>query len=249
MSVMDSGDARRVLLRSFTVQGSFNYETLIGTGFAFTLTPLLRRVYRDDPDGLRDAIERHSRLFNSHPYFVTLAVGAVARLEAERTDPAIIERYKSALRGSLGSMGDQLVWQAWRPASALLAIVLLLLGAHWLVAAGAFLVVFNGLHLYLRQWGLRVGYSEGLKLGQRLRDAPFTRWNLAAARAGIVLAGIASILALGSLGPANPELWIGALAVPLGLWLGARTRKVVFLAWLGIFVAGLIYSATLGSIP
>src|SRR5690606_32454688 len=66
----------------FAIQGSWNYRTLIGTGFAFALLPLLRSRYRGDPARLRESLERHASLFNSHPYLAPVALGAVAQLEA-----------------------------------------------------------------------------------------------------------------------------------------------------------------------
>ena len=41
-----------MILRSFAVQGSWNYRTLIGAGFAFALLPALRALYGRDPDGI-----------------------------------------------------------------------------------------------------------------------------------------------------------------------------------------------------
>ena len=41
MRVFPLSVSSRVLLRSLLVQGSWNYETLIGTGFAFTIVPVL----------------------------------------------------------------------------------------------------------------------------------------------------------------------------------------------------------------
>ena len=43
-----------VLLRAFAVQGSWNYETLLGTGFGFVILPALRRLHAD-PAVLQDA--------------------------------------------------------------------------------------------------------------------------------------------------------------------------------------------------
>ncbi len=104
MSTLSRRTRLALFLRSFSVQGSWNYQTLIGTGFAFLLLPALRRVYRGEEEALREAVARHSELFNSHPYLVTVAAGAVARLEEERTPPEVIRRFKSALRGCLGSL-------------------------------------------------------------------------------------------------------------------------------------------------
>ena len=35
--------------RTFAVQGSWNYTTMVGTGVAYALLPLLRRIYAGDP--------------------------------------------------------------------------------------------------------------------------------------------------------------------------------------------------------
>jgi hypothetical protein len=37
-----------VFLRSFAIQGSWNYRTLQGSGFAFALMPVLRYVHGDE---------------------------------------------------------------------------------------------------------------------------------------------------------------------------------------------------------
>lgn len=227
---------REILLRSFAVQGSWNYETLIGTGFAFTLLPALRRVYGDDPAALRAAVERHAGVFNSHPYLATVAVGAVARLEADGVDPRVVERFKSAMRGSLGSLGDQLVWSAWRPASVLVALALVLAGAAWWVALGTFLLLYNALHLGLRAWGLRIGIAAGLDVGKVLREAPLQAIARRASDVGAVLCGFAVVLPAAPLA-ADPLRIVPIIpAIALGLWLGLATRRVmaavVGLAWL-----------------
>jgi len=228
-----------ILLRSLAVQGSWNYETLIGTGFAFALLPALRMAGARE-EAVRSAMERHLGIFNSHPYLATVAVGAVARLEAEGVDPRVVERFKSAMRGSLGALGDQLVWSAWRPASALLAMVLLLAGAAWWVAVAAFLLVYNGLHLTLRSWGLRIGFASGLEVGRALREAPLQAIAGRAADVGAVLCGMAVVLAVRPLGFDPARLAAVALAVGIGLWLGLATRRVVagavVLLWLGAMV-------------
>src|SRR5262245_42922529 len=99
----------RSFLRSFAIQGSWNYRTLIGCGFAFTLIPVLRTIYAARPEEYEAAVQRHTALFNSHPYLSPMALGAVAVLEATEA-PAVVDRFKSAVRGSLGSLGDRLIW-------------------------------------------------------------------------------------------------------------------------------------------
>src|SRR5690606_27816165 len=53
-----------MFLRSFAVQGSWNYRTLIGAGFAFALLPALKALYGRDAGRLNDAMASHCRLFN-----------------------------------------------------------------------------------------------------------------------------------------------------------------------------------------
>jgi mannose PTS system EIID component len=235
---------RRLLLRSLLVQGSWNYESLIGTGFAFLLVPVLRLVHRGDSERFRDAVRRHSEVFNSHPYFAPLAAGAVARLEAEGAAPEVIERLKAAIRGSLGSLGDQLFWLAWRPACALLAILLLLLGLPWWAAVGAFLVCYNALHLWVRVWGLRLGLEHGMGLGRALRDAPINRWAGWATGAGMVLAGACTAFAVHNAGTGPAALGAAALAAGAGAWLGLRVRTPVHAVLLLVWIIGILLGFT-----
>jgi mannose PTS system EIID component len=232
----------RMLLRSFAVQGSWNYETLIGTGFVFALLPALRRVYGERGEELDAAVARHTDLFNSHPYFATVAVGAVAKLEAEGTPPAVIQRFKTALRGSLGSIGDRLVWTSWRPMCSLVAIVLLLLGLSWWVAVLCFLVLYNALHLAIRTFGLDIGLRGGLEVGRVLREAPIQPVIEIASRVGSVLVGVGVILASA---PALSDLTIAPLALiaaGAGLVLGMRARRAI----IALLVATTVLSLLLG---
>jgi PTS system mannose-specific IID component len=230
-----------MLLRSLAVQGSWNYTTLIGTGLAFVLAPALRHVYGDDPARLREAVARHAELFNAHPYLAPLAAGALARLEADGVPPETIGRFKNAIRGSLGSLGDRLVWLMWRPACALLMVGLLLAEVSWWIAAAAFLVSYNALHLWMRAWGLRVGLDDGLQVARALREAPFERLGERAGDAGAVLAGFAAVLAVGWGGGRG---WVyaaaGAAALAAGIALGPRVRWVAAAALTAILVVGVV---------
>jgi mannose PTS system EIID component len=174
MKEIPDGVRVRMLLRSFLVQGSWNYETMIGTGFAFTLLPLLRYLYPTDVDARRSAMKRHAEIFNSHPYLATVAIGAVSRLEVDGTPPRSRSGSKahSAVRSVLS--GDRLVWTAWRPVSLLLGILLILAGAAWWLAMLVFLLVYNVFHIGLRVWGLRIGLEMDSKSG-RCCAAP--RWK------------------------------------------------------------------------
>ena len=183
----------RMYLRLFAIQGSWNYETLIGNGIAFCMEPALRLL----PGGrggkaYTEALSRHARYFNAHPYFAGVAVGSLARAELDGVPPAMIDRFRTALGGPLGSVGDRLVWASWLPLCSLVALGAFGLDARPFAVVAIFLVLYNVGHLSLRAWGLRVGFEKGLRVSDALAN-PFLRQGpqyvgaLAALLAGISL--------------------------------------------------------------
>jgi PTS system mannose-specific IID component len=231
----------RVYLRSFAIQGSWNYRTLLGTGFAFALLPVLREVYRERA-ALHAAVDRHAALFNSHPYLAGIALGAVARLEAEGASSELIERFKAAIRGSLGQLGDRLVWAGWRPTCMLLALVLLFAGLPWWVAVAVFLLVYNAGHLALRWWALRIGFESGRQVAERVRGAGLELLRERIASAGALFAGLAlPLLIARGVGMEPVAPWGSALAIAaavLGVYFGGRIRTAV--------IGGLVMLIALG---
>ncbi len=163
--------------RLFLIQGSWNYHTMLGSGFAFVMLPGLRSIFAADPDRFADAVERHLEVFNAHPYLSSVAVGASLRLEADGADPETVARFKAAVRGPLGSLGDALVWATWLPGVAMASLALYWLGFPGWLAGLFFLAVFNFGHVALRIWGLRVGLQSGRDVGAVLGSADLGGWT------------------------------------------------------------------------
>ncbi|HEY3286507.1 MAG TPA: PTS system mannose/fructose/sorbose family transporter subunit IID [Gemmatimonadaceae bacterium] len=187
----------RVFVRLFAVQGSYNYEAMIGNGIAFAAEPAFRLLPGGrDGDAYRAAMARHSRYFNAHPYLAALAVGALVRAELDGEDPDRVERFRTACCGPLGAAGDRLVWAGWLPFCSALALLAYGLGA---TAAGVLLVfvgTYNVGHVSLRAWGLRAGYREGLKVAAALGSPVLRKGPLYVARALAAVAGVALPLVL-----------------------------------------------------
>lgn len=186
-----------IFLRLLAIQASWNYETLIGNGIGFTVEPGLRLL----PGGVggeayRRALARQSQYFNAHPYTASVAVGALVRSELDGEDPARIERFRTALCGPLGGIGDRLIWAAWLPLSALLALMAFGLGAGSTVTLLVFLGVYNAAHLALRIWGLEVGLRHGMRVAQSLGHPVLRSGPPYVSRAGALLAGVAIPLAM-----------------------------------------------------
>jgi PTS system mannose-specific IID component len=206
-----------MFLRLLGVQASWNYEVLVGNGIGFCVEPALRLL----PGGkggaaYRAAVARQAQYFNAHPYLASVAVGALARAELDGEPPARIERFRTALCGPLGSVGDSLVWAAWLPFCSLVALLAVGLGAGPWATVTLFLVLYNTGHLALRIWGLHAGLTRGMKVagalgGPVLRHGP--QWI---GQAAAFVGGAALPLALTRLiGPGRTLLGavIGAVVV------------------------------------
>jgi len=83
-----ASDLARVVARSFLLQALWNPERQQGEGFAFSLRPILTRLF--GKDGEAKALARHTGYFNTHPAFASYALGAVGRLESDRAQGAEI---------------------------------------------------------------------------------------------------------------------------------------------------------------
>jgi mannose/fructose/N-acetylgalactosamine-specific phosphotransferase system component IID len=213
-----------------------------GAGVGFALIPVLRRLYAGDDESLARALGRHSGFYNGHPYLSTLAIAAIARMEAEGVSAEEVDRFKQAVVSPLGGLGDRLVWARWRPLSIVIAAVLFLSGAAWWVASGAFLVLYNALHLGLRVWGLRVGWRRGLDVGRSLVASPLRRLPdrltiPLALLSGAVLPLLALQLSAGSGSGPMPAIALALVCAALGARLPAVAGR---LAAIGLLVGALV---------
>lgn len=189
----------RSWLRTLLIQASWNYERLIGVSVAFASEPILRKL----PGGVggdkyREALGRATVQFNSHPYFAGAAVGALARAEHQGLPAEEISRFRTALAGPLGSVGDKLVWAGTVPISSAIGLLLAVLVSP-MVGVLVLLVVHNAVNVGLRVWALRAGWNGGLSVGNRL-DRPALKW-------GLKIAGPGTAFALGAMLPIVTE-WL-----------------------------------------
>jgi mannose/fructose/N-acetylgalactosamine-specific phosphotransferase system component IID len=195
---------------------------MLGTGFGFSILPTLRRVYRDDPKGFAEALNRHSEHFNAHPYLANLALGAACRMEMDGKAPEEIRRFKLAVRGPLGSLGDSLVWAGWRPATVLMALVLALAGASPGATVLFFLLTYNLGHLLLRVGGFAVGLERGSQVGDSLRKMSLPLQADRLAGIGVFFLGGVLGLVIGRSWGFGIQVLPWGVMVTMGLFLGSR---------------------------
>ncbi len=209
-----------MFVRSFAIQGSWNYEILVGNGIGFGVEPALRRL-EGGIGGVayRQALARQCAYFNTHPYLAGLAIGALARAEVERVEPARIERFRTALCGPLGSVGDRLVWASWLPACSLVGLLLFGAGLAPIWVVFGFLLLYNVGHVGLRDWALRAGWRYGLRVATALGHPVLQHGPRYIGRAAAVVGGlalpIAAHRALGGGPPLAPIPVAVAVVTPL----------------------------------
>jgi PTS system mannose-specific IID component len=186
-----------IFLRLLAVQGAWNYETLLGNGIGFCVEPALRHLPGGaEGDAYRAALARQSQYFNAHPYLAAVAVGALARAELDGAPPERIERFRTALCGPLGALGDRLVWATFLPLCSFAALVVFGIGGSPLATVLTFLVLYNLGHVGLRVWGLGTGWRHGLGVAQSLGNPVLQQAPPQLGRIAAVLAGVALPLAL-----------------------------------------------------
>lgn len=192
------GTRMAMLTRLFAIQGAWNYETLLGNGIGFCMEPALR-LLPGGPDGpeFKAALARQARYFNAHPYFAAVAVGALARVELDREPAEKIERFRAALPGPLGSVGDRLIWAGWMPFCSLVALAVFGLGGGPWAVVGTFLVLYNIVHVGVRVWGLYTGWNHGLRVAASLGNPILRQGPPHVARLAALAAGIGLPLAIG----------------------------------------------------
>jgi PTS system mannose-specific IID component len=235
-----------MFFRLLALQGSWNYETLNGTGIGFAMEPALRYLPGGiDGPAYRAALARESRYFNTHPYLAGVAVGALTRAELDGVDAARIERFRTALAGPLGSVGDRLVWASWLPFCSVVAIGVYGAGGSPMAVVGTFLLLYNAGHLLLRAWGLRIGLSLGLNVASALGNPVLRRGPQYIGSAAALVAGVALPLALQRVaGPGRALAGGIVVAAFLGILLLARLRERAE-GWriaLGVLAVFVLYS-------
>jgi mannose PTS system EIID component len=210
--------------RLFAIQGTWNYETLIGNGIGFCIEPALRLL----PGGVhtprfKEALARESKYFNAHPYLASFAVGALARAELDGEPPGRIERFRTALPGPLGSVGDRLVWAGWLPLCSFIALAVFGLGGGPIAVLATFLGLYNAGHFGLRAWGLRMGWRLGLGVAQALANPVLRRGPEVLAAMAAFAAGLGVPLAMMRIiGPGRTLLGVVLAAAALGALLIVR---------------------------
>ncbi len=192
MRVINKKVLNRIVLRSFYIQGSWNYQRMLNLGFCYCILPVLDVLKLNREERIA-FLQRHLEFFNAHPYFASFALGATARLEEQYhrekwKSPRPIQVFKERLCGPLGALGDRLFWGTIRPLVALIGVLISLL---WGFVGPVFLFVFyNIAHFYFRYFGVMRGYELGFDIVRELSKRRYEGYVHTLGQVGAVFVGL-----------------------------------------------------------
>lgn len=159
-------DRISVWWRSTFLQGSWNYERMQNGGWAYTMIPAIKRLYKSKEDRSA-ALKRHLEFFNTHPYVASPIIGVTLALEEERAngapvDDTAIQGVKVGMMGPLAGIGDPVFWFTVRPILGALGASLALTGN--ILGPIIFFVLWNLIRMGFTWYTQEFGYKAGSKI-------------------------------------------------------------------------------------
>ncbi|WP_075980500.1 PTS system mannose/fructose/sorbose family transporter subunit IID [Bacillus massilinigeriensis] len=170
-------DRVSVWWRSTFIQGSWNYERMQNGGWAYTMIPAIKKLYKTKEDRSA-ALKRHLEFFNTHPYVASPIIGVTLALEEERAngapvDDVAIQGVKVGMMGPLAGIGDPVFWFTVKPILGALAASLAMTGN--ILGPILYFVLWNLIRMGFMWYTQEFGYKAGSKItddlsGGLLRD-------------------------------------------------------------------------------
>jgi galactosamine PTS system EIID component len=164
--VLTKGEITKLGLLSSFLQASFNYERMQAGGFLVAQLPFLKKIYKDDKEGLSASMKDNLEFINTHPNFVGFLMGLLISLEEKKEDRSLIKGLKVALFGPLAGIGDALFWFT------LLPIVAGICGSLAMAGSIAGPILFFAVYLtifILRIVWTHLGYNVGVKAIDKIK--------------------------------------------------------------------------------
>lgn len=163
-------DRLSVWWRSTFLQGSWNYERMQNGGWAYSMIPAIKKLYKSKEDRAA-ALKRHLEFFNTHPYVASPVLGVTLALEEERAngtpiDDTTIQGVKVGMMGPLAGIGDPVFWFTVRPILGALAASLALTGS--ILGPIIFFIAWNAIRMAFTWYTQEFGYKAGSRISDDL---------------------------------------------------------------------------------
>lgn len=181
---------------------AFSMERMQAPGFVYMMSPIIKRLYGNDPEEIKAALKRHMVFFNTEPQTGVIAHGVTIALEQQRANGApvndeMINGIKAGIMGPMAGIGDSMIPGTLIPI--LLAVGISLsqgtgspLGPIFYIIAYPLVILLISYYLFM------FGYRYGMSSMRELAEAGFRRITSSFAVLGLIVAGAigASIITL-----------------------------------------------------
>jgi D-glucosaminate-specific PTS system IID component len=241
---------------TFFNSSAFSMERMQAPMFVYMMSPIIKRLYGDDPAEIKKALIRHMAFFNTEPSIGIVAHGVTIALEEQRANGSpisdeAINAVKAGIMGPMAGIGDSLN-------GATLVPVLLAIGMSMSQDTGSaigpifYIITYLLIILSLSYYLFKFGYQYGMTAMRQLAESGFRRITTSFAVLGLLVAGGigASIISLSTpLGYSSGEMTISIqqmldnifpqllpLLLTLWLWWGMRHRSWVINRVLGMIL-------------
>lgn len=155
-----TADLKKAAFRhNFTLQWSWNYERMQTLGFAYSMVPVLKKIYGTG-HAFFEALNRHMVFYNTQPTMSSIVMGASCALE-EQEQGEVGDSLKLALMGPFAGIGDTIVSILTRPIVGVFAASFALSGSY----VGPILMLLLGFFWYFTRTPLFwLGHREGINV-------------------------------------------------------------------------------------
>ena len=142
---------------------SWNYPRQMNVAFCLMIEPILRKIYRNDPDGYAKALTRHMAFFNITPQLAPFVGGVAVSMEEKvakgEMEGEAIDNVKAALMGPLSGVGDSIFLGCIRVIAVAVGVSLAMNGN--ILGPILYFLIYNIPAFLLRFAGAEKGYDLG----------------------------------------------------------------------------------------
>ncbi|MCL4560904.1 MAG: PTS system mannose/fructose/sorbose family transporter subunit IID [Chloroflexi bacterium] len=172
---------------------AFSMERMQAPAFVYMMSPILKKLYGDNPDEMKQALKRHMVFFNTEPQTGVIAHGVAIAMEEQRAngapiDDAMINAVKAGIMGPMAGIGDSMIPGTLIP-------ILLAIGIGMSSGTGSalgpifYIISYTVIILLVSYYLFNFGYRYGTDAFSQLAAGGFRRITSALAVLGLVVAG------------------------------------------------------------
>ena len=144
-----------------------SWERKLGVGFGSAMIPGLKALYKDDPEGYKEALSRQLEFFNTEKCFGACIPGIALAMEEQKALGApisgeAISSVKTGLMGPFAGIGDSIMWGPVYLLCVALFVPACANSGNWLAAIMP-VILFAIIGIVIAWFSFNIGYKNGAK--------------------------------------------------------------------------------------